>query len=126
MTSIWVVEARAGLRHALQTILANAGYASYECRSAVEIIQIKQPLPNLILLGDTDEGILRFSTRLKQHPQTRSIPLVLYSTSLSVFNPAFVKATQADAVLSYPYSRAELLEVVGRLLPHNTPTSARM
>jgi len=82
-----------------------------------QLLQVVQEFkPNLILLdyhlADASGGDL--CRRLKQTPENRQIPVVIFSAYVSAGEPL---PADCDGFLYKPFDLAELFEVVRKLLP---------
>ncbi len=74
--------------------------------------------PNLVLLDLNMPGLNGFEVlaRLKAHPETRTVPVVVLTTSTSEQDQRRAYDLQASAYLVKPNSIAELMELVERLM----------
>lgn len=106
--------------------------AGYEVTSSLvaieEVTAIAEMRPDLILLdahlGARNKG-LHLLERLKQHPTTQEIPVLLCSAAPDTVRPhQETLRERGDAVLSKPFEVEELLQIVERLL-HAKGTAGR-
>jgi two-component system, chemotaxis family, response regulator PixH len=103
----------------ISSSLQQAGFFVICVRSSEEAQQkIKQQNPDLILLdvilpGQSGYELCR---ELKTDPNTNKIPVVLYSTKNSQIDKMWGNMLGADAYLSKPVNRIELLQTVQQLI----------
>lgn len=98
-----------------EVITASDGYAA--------LAAIQDARPDLVLMDVSMPRLDGYSScmAIKQNPEFRSIPIVMMTGKDSPFDKARGGLMGCDAYLTKPYTKAQLLEVVGRLLPPGTP-----
>lgn len=113
MNPILLLERRAGFAHALQILLRDAGYETVDVASVEQATcTAAETAFALLIVGEVDGGLLRTTHRLKQHPATCSLPLLLHTPDWSVYNEAFVRASGADGILPDPLARQPFLQQI--------------
>lgn len=118
-----ILDERAGIAHALQTILRSAGYQTTiahtvdAARAALDADSIR-----LILLADDvrDGRIKRLPARLRTECGNQYIPVIVYSDELRLANADYVRWLGADAVWESPFSADDLLAMIGKLVHRQT------
>jgi signal transduction histidine kinase len=117
--TILTVDDNDALRYSLSRSLKGGGYKVVEARNGAEALRLANECPDLITLDvhlpDTDG--FEVCRRLKNNPKTSHIP-ILHISATFVESEYRVRGLEAgaDAYLSEPISRDELLATVGALL----------
>lgn len=123
MVHTLLVEERAGVAHALQTVLEGAGYRTtiaHDIDSAHNAVAT-QAINLLILADDVVDGrIKRLPARLKTNPSTQHVPVVVYSDEFRLANADYVRWLGADAVWSTPHKADDLLTIIDGLVPRQS------
>jgi CheY-like chemotaxis protein len=118
-SSVLVVEDDPALRNLAQIALRNFGYQVTECRDGVEALSLCHDLGrrfDVILMDVKMPGMdgCEVTRRLRAHPETRYIPIVMLSgLAMASDREAGMKAG-ADAYVTKPYSFQELLAILAR------------
>lgn len=103
----------------VQVILRRAGYITLSATSGEDALALaySQP-PDIILLDDMMPGLSggEMCMQLKNDPQMRAIPVIMYSAGAKVRNTAYIRQIGADGVLFKPALPAEILETIGAFL----------
>ena len=120
---ILVVDDDLNTRLIFRLIFETAGYQVNEADDGVAALGVVKETPVDVLVTDimmpVMDGIALIA-RLRSQAQTAALPIIAVSG-----NPnAKQAAAQADAVLSKPFDRGELLHVVGSLLAKGSPEAA--
>lgn len=107
-----------------QIILEESGYQVLTGRSEDDLNRLlKTTTPDLILmdvwLAQTDGN--QITKRLKQHPDTKEIPVILFS-ALNEVESMTTKAG-ADGFLRKPYELDDLLAIVSKHARHSSHSS---
>ena len=126
---ILTVDDNAALRYSLVRSLRDAGYQVVEARTGAEALARAVELPDLITLDVNlpDMNGFQVCRRIKADPATTHIP-ILHVSSTFVDPQSRVQGLEggADAYLTEPIDRAELVATVGALLRlKHAETSAR-
>lgn len=121
MSQILIIDADAGMSHAVATILVEAEHTVFQAvkvSDALEILAREQI--DLIIMDDNlpETGGGELCLQLKTQPQTRQIPVLFHTDSLRLFNEAYLKKIGADAVLRKPSPGFRLQVTVTMLLDH--------
>ena len=118
-SKILAVDDNDAMRYSLVRSLQDAGYSVTEARTGREALALAANAPDLITLDVNLPDMTGFQVcrQLKSDPATSSIP-VLHVSSTYVDPEYRVKGLEggADAYLSEPIDRAELVATVGALL----------
>ncbi len=116
---ILAVDDNEALRYSLVRSLRDAGYRVVEARTGTEALSLAAQMPDLITLDVNLPDIDGFQVcrRLKADPATTHIP-ILHVSSTFVDLQSRVQGLEggADAYLTEPIDRAELVATVGALL----------
>ena len=117
--TILVVDDNEALRYSLVRSLRDAGYQVLEARTGAEALKLSAEKPDLITLDVNLPDIHGFDVckQIKANPATAHIP-ILHLSSTFIEPDARVQglASGADAYLTEPIDRAELVATVGALL----------
>ncbi len=103
----------------IQVILRRAGYATLSAASGEDALALVYgQRPDAIILDDMMLGLSggEVCMRLKGDPQTRDIPIIMYSAGAKVRNAAYIRQIGADGVLFKPALPTEIVEAVAALL----------
>jgi signal transduction histidine kinase len=116
---VLVVDDNDGLRYTVTRSLREAGYEVVEARNGAEALALASQLPDLITLDVNLPDVSGFEIcrQLKGNPETSHIPVLQLSASF-VDADSRVRGLQggADAYLTEPVHRAELVATVAALL----------
>ncbi len=117
--TILAVDDNEALRYSLVRSLRDAGYQVLEARTGAEALKLAAEMPDLITLDVNLPDIHGFEVckQIKANPATAHIP-ILHLSSTFIEPDARVQglASGADAYLTEPIDRAELVATVGALL----------
>ncbi|MFN3926986.1 MAG: response regulator transcription factor [Pseudanabaenaceae cyanobacterium] len=119
MSIVLVVEDTLTQAEMIAGILRQAGYTVQVAGSSEEAKQkISQQKPNLIVLdvvlpGESGFGLCR---ELKEHPETKDIPIVMCSTKTGEMDRFWGMKQGAAAYLTKPINPEELVRTVGLLV----------
>jgi CheY-like chemotaxis protein len=117
---IVVVDDDESMRRLLEKVLGALGYPVRTAADSHEFMQLMRqpPLPRLILLDVELPKVNGFKilTALRQHPQTRGIPLAMLTARSESKDLLHALSLGADGYLSKPVSVAALRTTVERLL----------
>ena len=118
-SKVLVVDDNDGLRYTVTRSLREAGYEVVEARNGAEALALASQLPDLITLDVNLPDVSGFEIcrQLKSNPETGHIPVLQLSASF-VDADSRVRGLQggADAYLTEPVHRAELVATVAALL----------
>jgi signal transduction histidine kinase len=124
---ILTVDDNEALRYSLVRSLRDAGYQVIEARTGTEALELAKQSPDLITLDVNLPDMLGFEVCkiIKSDPLTAHIP-ILHLSSTYIEPDARVKglASGADAYLTEPIDRAELVATVAALLRLKTAETA--
>jgi len=116
---VLVVDDNDSLRYAVTRSLKGAGYEVLEARNGSQALALAAQKPDLITLDVNlpDISGLDVCRRIKANPETEHIPILQLSATL-VDSESRVRGLEggADAYLTDPTNRAELVATVGALL----------
>jgi two-component system, NtrC family, sensor kinase len=116
---VLVVDDNESLRYAVSRSLKGAGYEVLEARTGSQALALAAHKPDLITLDVNlpDISGLDVCRQIKANPETEHIPILQLSATL-VDSESRVRGLEggADAYLTDPTNRAELLATVGALL----------
>lgn len=116
---VLVVDDNDSLRYAVSRSLKGAGYEVLEARNGSQALALAAKKPDLITLDVNlpDISGLDVCRQIKANPETEHIP-VLQLSATSVDSESRVRGLEggADAYLTDPTNRAELVATVGALL----------
>ena len=116
---ILVVDDNDSLRYAVTRSLRDAGYEVVEARNGAQALALAAELPDLITLDVNlpDMSGLEICRKLKNNDATAHIPILQVSaTFVDVDSRVRGLEGGADAYLTEPASRSELVAIVGALL----------
>jgi len=118
-SKILTVDDNDAMRYSLVRSLKDAGYNVIEARTGKEALAMAADAPDLITLDVNlpDMSGFQVCRQLKSDPQTSSIPILHVSST--IVDPEYrVRGLDggADAYLSEPIDRAELVATIGALL----------
>ena len=116
---VLVVDDNDSLRYALSRSLREAGYEVLEAQNGAQALRLANEKPDLITLDVNlpDISGLDVCRRIKTNPETEHIPVLQLSATF-VDSASRVRGLEggADAYLTDPTNRAELVATVGALL----------
>ena len=114
---ILIADDNEGVRKFLSLMLAEEGFTLQEAATGKEALEkIKQDMPDIILLDCKMPVMDGFETyaRLKQNPETRSIP-VIFCTSMPA-RDIKERIYEADDYIEKPFSMEELMRKISTVL----------
>ncbi len=116
--TILAVDDNDALRYSLSRTLQSGGYTVVEARNGAEALRFAEDGPDLITLDIhlPDKDGFEVSRLLKSNPRTAHIPIVHLSATFVDTEHRVRGLEVADAYLTEPISREELLATVGALL----------
>ncbi len=124
---ILAVDDNDAIRYSLVRSLRDAGYQVVEAKTSAEVLARAVELPDLIVLDVHLPDIIGFEVcqRLKTDPRTAHIPILhLSSTFIDPDARVLGLSSGADAYLTEPVDRAELVATVSALLRLKTAENA--
>ncbi len=101
-------------------LLQVSGYETIEAVNGLQGIELAQTKnPDLILMDILMPGLDGYATChvLKTNSVTREIPLVMLSAVNTELSKDATKGIGADAYITKPFTREELLDAISRFLP---------
>ena len=119
MATILIVEDSQTEKEILATYLSSEGHTILHAGSSEEALStLKDNKPNVIFLDVVLPGRSGFELcrDLKAEPDTSAIPIVMCSTKSSQMDKFWGMKQGADAYLSKPLDRAEVLETTRKIL----------
>jgi chemotaxis family two-component system response regulator PixH len=119
MSKVLVVDDSLTDRKVLITYLQQAGLTVFDAQSAEEAMEkLTQYRPNLIVLDVVMEGKSGFEMcrTLKADNHTKLIPIILCSSKSTEADKLWGDVVGADAYLSKPVNREELINKVQQLI----------
>jgi len=110
-----LIEDDADTSYIIEFILRDAGYAVIKINREILYTEIAAINPNLVILDYLLPYALgdELCKTLKSRPDTRHIPVLLYSAS--DFGPAVAKKCEADGFMPKPFDIDQLLGAVKKL-----------
>ncbi len=118
-TRILIVEDEITIRDMLRFALEPAGFDIMEAGSAKEAeLQMTKNMPQLILLDWMLPGLsgVDFAGKLKTHPTTQNIPIIMLTAKAEENNKIKGLETGADDYITKPFSPRELIARVKTVL----------
>lgn len=119
MHTVLVIDDEEGFLQIIKVVLQRAGYRTLAANNGTTGLElVYEHAPDIIILDDMMPGISggEVCMQLKNDPQTRHIPIVMYSAGAKVRNPAYIKQIGADGALFKPALPAEILETISTYL----------
>jgi two-component system, chemotaxis family, response regulator PixH len=119
MSQVLIVEDSKTEMEKLKRCLEGSGYSVQGVTSGEEAeIRVKQQRPSLILLDVILPGESGFELcrKLKDDPNTKSIPVVIYSTKDKEMDRTWGNMSGADAYLSKSVDEQTLIQTVSQLM----------
>src|SRR3569832_1618245 len=110
-----------------QLVLMALGRAGYDVALAEDVAQARQRIatqrPDLILLDWMlpDVSGLEFARQLKQHVETREVPIIMVTARGEEFDKIRGLASGADDYVTKPYSPRELIARINAVLRRAAP-----
>ena len=115
MQTILVVDDEVIFLDILQLLLQRAGYRVLTAADGLEAMAlIRSHRPDVVLLDDMLPGMNggEICLNIKQDPQLRHIPVILYSAGARVRDRSFIEHVGADAVLYKPFKPETVTGVI--------------
>lgn len=119
MATILIVEDSKTEKEILAEYLSSEGHTIVHASSSEEALtKLQAAKPNAIFLDIVLPGMSGFELcrDLKSEPDTRSIPIVMCSTKSGQMDKFWGMKQGADAYLTKPLDRAEVLETTRKIL----------
>ena len=116
---ILIADDEPSIRLLIATILG-VNYDVTEAKDGQEAVDIAtQEKPDLILLDIMMPNVDGYTacTIIKTNPETMSIPVVMLTGVGYELNRRLAEKVGSDAYVTKPFTRQDLLAIVGRLLP---------
>jgi CheY-like chemotaxis protein len=110
--SVLIVDDDQSLRYLLDTILARAGYITYQAEDGLQALEfIDMELPDIFIIDVMMPGMTGFELcrKLRAQPRTAHRPILLLSALSDKNNAAEGIASGANAYLTKPISAKELI-----------------
>lgn len=124
MALIYIVEDDGDIREIESYALKCGGFEVREFECAKDLYRgIEEKAPDLFLLDVMlpDEDGLQILTKLREHPQTKDIPIILVTAKSSEIDKVRGLDTGADDYITKPFGIMELLSRVKALLRRTAP-----
>lgn len=115
MRTILVVDDEVIFLDILHMLLQGAGYKVLTASDGLEAMEmVRRHRPDVALLDDMLPGMNggEICLNIKQDPQLRHIPVILYSAGARVRDRSFVEHVGADAVLYKPFKPEDVKGVI--------------
>ncbi len=115
MHTILVVDDEVPFLDMLHMLLEGAGYRVLTASDGLEAMAIvHRHRPDVALLDDMLPGMNggEICLTIKQDPQLRHIPVILYSAGARVRDRSFIERVGADAVLYKPFKPEDVKSVI--------------
>lgn len=124
---ILIVDTESMLSEILQFRFQNEGYAANVCRDGREALKLDLPSYSIILVDLMDQEFngLRFTSAVKNNPDTVSIPVIIMSAHASEDNIVEGLDAGADDYISKPFSTRELIARVRSVIRRRNMLNAR-
>lgn len=119
MFTVLVIDDEEGFLQIIQIILKRAGYKTLTCNNGLGgIDMVYTHRPDVIILDDMMPDITggEVCMRLKDDPEVKDIPVIMYSAGAKVRNPDYIRQIGADGVLFKPCLPAEIIETISACL----------
>jgi two-component system alkaline phosphatase synthesis response regulator PhoP len=121
MKKILIVDDEPGVRLTVNKMLEN-DYAVFEAANGEEAMNIiNEQTPDLILMDlmmPKMDGYTACS-KIKTHPKTMSIPVVILTSIGHELNKKFANEMGADGYITKPFTKQDLLSTVSQLVKNN-------
>ena len=124
MALIYIVEDDGDIREIESYALKCGGFEVQEFECAKDLYRgIEEKAPDLFLLDVMlpDEDGLQILTKLREHPQTKDVPIILVTAKSSEIDKVRGLDTGADDYITKPFGIMELLSRVKALLRRTAP-----
>lgn len=118
--TILIVDDEVNFLDILKIILQRAGYNTVVTATGMDAIKlVYEHQPNLIVLDGMLPGLSgsEICARLKQDPNVKDIPVVLYSAGPRIRDREFIRQIGADAVLNKPFRPNDVVKMIRGFLP---------
>ncbi len=115
MYTILVVDDEEGFLQIIQLILKRAGFNTLVANNGLDGLKmIYDYRPDVVILDDMMPGLTggEVCLKVKDDPNVRHIPIVIYSAGAKVRNPEYIRQIGADGVLYKPSLPHEMIEVI--------------
>jgi len=112
MKTVLITEDDPAILDALDIVFTRRGYKVVTYTNGTEILKNNFTRPDIFLIDRQLSGVdgLDICRYLKANPDTRSIPVIMFSASPHVFNLAI--AAGADNFIEKPFSNKAVLDLV--------------
>lgn len=118
-TTILIVEDEIAIKDMLRFAMEGVGFGLLEAENTHEAeLQIAKQIPDLILLDWMLPGMsgIDFARKLKHHPQTKDIPIIMLTAKAEEENKIKGLETGADDYITKPFSPRELIARIKTVL----------
>lgn len=115
MTTILVVEDTPSEMKLISYYLQESGYSVISAVSAKEALtKVIDQKPDVIITDVVMPGMSGFELcrSLKKHPKTKQVPIIICTSKNQEIDRLWAMRQGADAYLTKPFTREELLQVV--------------
>lgn len=115
MTTILVVEDTPSEMKLISYYLQESGYSVISAVSAKEALtKVIEQKPDVIITDVVMPGMSGFELcrSLKKHPKTEQVPIIICTSKNQEIDRLWAMRQGADAYLTKPFTREELLQVV--------------
>jgi len=127
VVKILVIDDSNTIRKTAESLLARAGHQVSSAADGFEsLAKIADDPPDLIFVDIMMPRLDGYQTcaLIKNNRRFRSIPVVMLSSKDGLFDKARGRIVGADAYLTKPFGRQDLLDVVDRMAEAQRPTAA--
>lgn len=119
MCTILVVDDEEGFCHLMEVLFKRAGYKTLIANNGADGLRIASAEhPDLVILDEMMPGMTgsEVCVQIKSNPELATIPVIMHTAHVKLFDRAHIEAIGADAVLHKPSLPREIMATVEQML----------
>lgn len=119
MCTILIVDDEEGFCNLMEVLFKRAGYKTLTASNGTDGLNlVYTKRPNIVILDEMMPGLTgsEVCKKIKNDPEVASIPVIMHTAHVKLFDRAYTEAIGANAVLHKPSLPREILATAEQLL----------